>query len=156
MLLPLPQDAGITQCEVIIVHLRKQIEKLKRQLEELSHRTPPRTITVTTHETTTTSETDGGGAAKPAKDSGKGGSNSTTMIFGSSQSDSILLTILQKLQELSSDITAGRTDSHVASRCVFVGGRGEGGGGCSIAGNFFFFFFFQNVCLCTPDPLKCV
>lgn len=44
------------------------------------------------------------------------GSSSTTMIFGS-LSENLLLTILQRLQELYSEITAGRADSNLATRC---------------------------------------
>lgn len=47
--------------------------------------------------------------------SGQPGATSTTMIFGS-MSESLLLTILQRLQELYSEITAGRADSKHASR----------------------------------------
>jgi len=43
------------------------------------------------------------------------GASSTTMIFGSSN-DSLLLTILRKLHELDAEISAGRADSHSASR----------------------------------------
>ncbi len=46
---------------------------------------------------------------------GQPGATSTTMIFGS-MSESLLLTILQRLQELYSEITAGRADSKSASR----------------------------------------
>jgi len=39
------------------------------------------------------------------------------MIFGS-LSENLLLTILQRLQELYSEITAGRADSNLATRYV--------------------------------------
>lgn len=41
------------------------------------------------------------------------------MIFGS-LSENLLLTILQRLQELYSEITAGRADSNLATRYVGI------------------------------------
>ena len=52
------------------------------------------------------------------------------MVFDS-LSNSILLTILQRLQELYSEVSAGRSDTNVANRWAERRGRtgrGEGGG----------------------------
>ena len=96
--------------------LHAQIKRLQQQIQDLQ--SSPHRVTVTHHETTTT--TDKGGVAsghdKEGGDSGQGAAGgSTTMIFGS-MSENLLLTILQRLQELYSEISAGRADSNVATR----------------------------------------
>lgn len=98
--------------------LHEQIKLLQHQVDELRRQqASPHHVTVTHHETSSHDEgaDSAGGTGKGAEGGGGRDSTSTTMIFGS-MSESLLLTILQKLQELYREIHEGRTDSSSAAR----------------------------------------
>ena len=99
--------------------LHEQIKVLQRQLDELSQQSAsPHHVTVT-HHTSTTHEGPGdtSGATTQGDTAREGGSSSTTMIFGS-LSENLLLTILQRLQEMYKEIHDGRNEGSSAARCV--------------------------------------
>ena len=98
--------------------LHEQIKLLQQQVEELRHQQQqdsPHHITVTHHETSSSHERPESEGARGKGAEGGGRDSSTTMIFGS-MSESLLLTILQRLQELYKEIHEGRTDSSSAAR----------------------------------------
>lgn len=94
--------------------LHEQIKLLQRQVSDLrSEQDGPHHVTVTHHETTSSHEgTDGQGATKKGAE---GGNSSTTLIFGS-MPENLLLTILQRLQELNKEIHDGRAEGSNAAR----------------------------------------
>ena len=137
------QNSAHQHTQAMCDSLHEQIAALQRQLDELSQQQPsPHHVTVT-HHTSTTHEvpadtttgqgaTAGVGAGAGAEGAATRGdsSSSTTMIFGS-LSENLLLTILQRLQELYKEIHDGRAEGTSAARCV--GGRKgerEREGGC--------------------------
>lgn len=100
--------------------LHEQIKALQHQLDELSQQQPsPNRVTVT-HHTSTTHEgpadtTTTQGATAEGEGATGGDSSSTTMIFGS-LSENLLLTILQRLQELYREIHDGRAEGSSAAK----------------------------------------
>ena len=110
------QRTANEQTKAMSDDLHEQIRLLQRQISELHSEQPsPHHVTVTHHEATSSSHEGPDGAGAASKGAAEGGSSSTTMIFGS-MSDNLLLTILQRLQELYKEIHDGRADSSVAAR----------------------------------------
>ena len=123
------QNAAHQHTQAMCDSLHEQIAALQRQLDELTQQQPsPHRVTVT-HHTSTSHEgpadttTTAGAGAEGAATRGDS-SSSTTMIFGS-LSENLLLTILQRLQELYKEIHDGRAEGTSAARCVWGEGVGE-------------------------------
>ena len=116
------QNAAHKHTQSMCDSLHEQIKTLQRQLDELSQQQPsPHHVTVT-HHTSTTHEGPADTTTQGAAAGGEGAtrdSSSTTMIFGS-LSENLLLTILQRLQELYKEIHDGRTEGSSAARCVCI------------------------------------
>lgn len=129
LLLLVLQNAAHKHTQAMCDSLHEQIKTLQRQLDELSQQQPsPHHVTVTHHTSTThegpadTTTTQGAAAGG---DGATRDSSSTTMIFGS-LSENLLLTILQRLQELYKEIHDGRAEGTSAARSVCKRRRGEG------------------------------
>ena len=129
------QNAAHQHTQAMCDSLHEQIAALQRQLDDLSQQQPsPHHVTVTHHTSTThegpadttTGQGATAGAGAGAEGAGTRGdsSSSTTMIFGS-LSENLLLTILQRLQELYKEIHDGRAEGTSAARCVGPGEEGR-------------------------------
>ena len=118
-LLCILQNAAHKHTQAMCDSLHEEIKSLQHQLDELSQQQPsPHRVTVTHHTSTThegpadtTTSTQGTGGEGATR----GDSSSTTMIFGS-LSENLLLTILQRLQELYKEIHDGRAEGSSAAK----------------------------------------
>ena len=134
LLIHVLQNAAHQHTQAMCDSLHEQIAALQRQLDELSQQqSSPHRVTVTHHtstshegsaDTTTTTQGATAGAGAEGATTRGDSSSSTTMIFGS-LSENLLLTILQRLQELYKEIHDGRAEGTSAARCVWGEGVGE-------------------------------